>query len=540
MPAAGRCKLLDLTVDFSVRQVHRANGERIALSRLSFDVFAALIEAAPHTLRTERLVERAWGKTFVSEDTIAQRIRLLRRALDDSSRNPRYIETQRSIGYRLIPQVIWLKTATAQNSSRRIAAVAASLAVIAVIAITASTSLRHIDAERQSTNVSLSASVEPARADDLYWGARELVAQRNPDSLRHAIRLYEQAVQQDPGNGSFLAALSMALSTSVAWYGDRLDIAVRAERIAKRAAEGGAFFDSEFALAFSLDAQGRIDEAQAAYERAVALNPDHYGARASLAYLLQVRGKLVEAMSHNMRALAHAPRGVLDSQIASCLRLLRFDDVAASWLARADMLDPDSAHASPARALDLLARGQTEAGRQVIHDAIERGIEQVELYEYLVVLALRRNDFKTAETVLASVPASISHRYAIFSWRTIVAAMQGRELESANDQADKILRAAGPNVWPEDYLHAALLLAAVGDSNKAMDALRLLEEAGYRDYMWLELLQPLRPLHNTREFDDLLARMRTDVDNQRMQLLTAEWLPVDWRAAEAIYRPSSD
>jgi len=517
----------DLTVDFTRRKVFRHDGSEIPLSALSFDTLKALIDAAPAALTTSELIDHAWRGTVVSDETVTQRIRLLRQALQDDRRRPRYIETLRNVGYRLIPPVS--QVAEKPKAYHRVMAGV----VLAVFVIGAGLwSLEHRRDSAVLDSIAPEFSLGPVTAAELSNEARALVKQRNPNSLRHAIDLYEQALDLDPDNAETRAALSLALSTSVAWYGDNIELAARAERLARQAAESGAFFRAEFALGFSLDAQGKIRQAQSAYERAVALDPEHYGARASLAYLLQVKGKLVEALSHNMIAYEQAPPGTLDSQIASCLRLLGFYSIASEWLDRADRLDPDSAHAAPTRALDLITRNEINEGRRVIHMALERGIEQVEFYEYLVVLALLNNDTNAAQEVLESAPESISHRGPFSVWRVIIDAMESGIDDDATRKSDAILSGANADTWPEDFLYAAMLEAVAGRNDKAITALQRLAEAGYRDYLWLSLLPPFAVLHDSPAFNQIVAGMRADVEHQRAQVLAAEWMPAEWRLTE--------
>jgi len=530
MQKTGACRVDDLTIDFARRKVHRDDGEEIRLSALSFDTLNALIEASPATLSVSELIDRAWKGSVVSDETVTQRIRLLRQALHDDRRRPRYIETLRNAGYRLVPEV----TNVPSVAKKRKPLLRMSVGRWLTVAIAGAGFWLIADNWQTSSlkNSTLEIPLGPVTATELSDKAAILVKQRNPDSLRHAIELYEQALAIEPGNNIIRAALSLALSTSVAWYGDEMEIAARAEQLARQAAANGAFFKAEFALGFSLDAQGKVASARDAYERAVALKPNHYGARASLAYLLQVKGKLVEALSHNMIAFEQAPPGTLDSQVASCLRLLGFSSVASEWLDRTDRLDPDSAHAAPARALDLITRHEFEQARSVISMALARGVEQVELYEYRVVLALLDTDTGLAQEVLDSVPVSLSHRDSVAAWRYIVNAMANEEPREAAAMSEEILSTANADTWPEDFLYAAMLEAAVGHRNNAIAALRRLEAAGFRDHLWLSLLPPLNALHGDQEFDAIVASMRTDVERQHAQILTAEWIPAEWRITE--------
>ena len=89
----------DLEVDLGARCVSR-DGAEIALSRLSFDLLQALIEAAPVALSNDEIVARVWSAHAVSDENIKQRVSLLRRALGQSAELP-YVETLRGFGYRL-------------------------------------------------------------------------------------------------------------------------------------------------------------------------------------------------------------------------------------------------------------------------------------------------------------------------------------------------------------------------------------------------------------------------------------------------------
>jgi TolB-like protein/DNA-binding winged helix-turn-helix (wHTH) protein len=77
----------------------------IALPNLSFRLLVALIEFAPNVLSNDRLMEMVWPGQVVSPETVNKRVKLLRDALGDNVREPRYITGVRSRGYRLIAAV---------------------------------------------------------------------------------------------------------------------------------------------------------------------------------------------------------------------------------------------------------------------------------------------------------------------------------------------------------------------------------------------------------------------------------------------------
>jgi TolB-like protein/DNA-binding winged helix-turn-helix (wHTH) protein len=94
----------DLYVDIGQQRVTRA-GSDIGLPNLSFQLLVALVRAAPNVLSNESLMTQVWPGLVVSPETVSKRVNLLREALGDDAREPRYITGVRSRGYRLIASV---------------------------------------------------------------------------------------------------------------------------------------------------------------------------------------------------------------------------------------------------------------------------------------------------------------------------------------------------------------------------------------------------------------------------------------------------
>jgi adenylate cyclase len=93
--------LADLHVDLWSQRVTRA-GAQIPLPKLSFDLLVALAGAAPKLVSIDELMTQVWPGLVVNPETVAQRVKMLRDALGDDPRTPRYIESVRSRGYRLL------------------------------------------------------------------------------------------------------------------------------------------------------------------------------------------------------------------------------------------------------------------------------------------------------------------------------------------------------------------------------------------------------------------------------------------------------
>src|SRR5512139_3454722 len=94
----------DLIIDLGRATVHR-DGQPLHVQGLSFDLLALLVESAPDLVPQEQMLAQVWKGLVVGPETLSQRIKLLRAALDDDSRHPRYIEVVRGRGCRLVAGV---------------------------------------------------------------------------------------------------------------------------------------------------------------------------------------------------------------------------------------------------------------------------------------------------------------------------------------------------------------------------------------------------------------------------------------------------
>ena len=99
-----RYRVGDLAIDVGRQRVTRGE-DVIALPKLSYELLMALVRAAPNLVSLDTLMEQVWLKAVVSPETVSQRVKLLRDALGDDPRAPRYVEGLRGRGYRLIPSV---------------------------------------------------------------------------------------------------------------------------------------------------------------------------------------------------------------------------------------------------------------------------------------------------------------------------------------------------------------------------------------------------------------------------------------------------
>jgi DNA-binding winged helix-turn-helix (wHTH) protein len=101
-----RIQFAEFTLDMGTRQLlHRGRGE-IRLSPKAFDLLAALIEQRPRVMDKADLHRRIWPDTHVVDANLNVLIAEIRRALEDSPREAKYIRTVHAIGYAFCSEAV--------------------------------------------------------------------------------------------------------------------------------------------------------------------------------------------------------------------------------------------------------------------------------------------------------------------------------------------------------------------------------------------------------------------------------------------------
>ena len=94
----------DLELDFA-RQEVRLAGERVELTPTEYKLLYHLARNAGHVLTHSTLLAKVWGREYVDEvDYLRVYVRRLRDKLGDDPDSPRYIRTERGLGYRFVAQ----------------------------------------------------------------------------------------------------------------------------------------------------------------------------------------------------------------------------------------------------------------------------------------------------------------------------------------------------------------------------------------------------------------------------------------------------
>jgi two-component system KDP operon response regulator KdpE len=92
----------ELEVDFDAQEA-RLRGERLDLTPTEYRLLYHLVRNAGRVLQHGTLLAKVWGREYVDEvDYVRVYVRRLRDKLGDDPERPRYIRTDRGLGYRFI------------------------------------------------------------------------------------------------------------------------------------------------------------------------------------------------------------------------------------------------------------------------------------------------------------------------------------------------------------------------------------------------------------------------------------------------------
>lgn len=132
-------KLGEWTVHPSLNRLERG-GQLEQLEPRVMDVLVCLATRSGTVISREELLETVWPDTVIGEEGLTRRISSLRKVLGDDRDHPRYIETIRKGGYRLVAEVTPFTPASPPAAPRKprmlsILAVTATMAALAMLLV---------------------------------------------------------------------------------------------------------------------------------------------------------------------------------------------------------------------------------------------------------------------------------------------------------------------------------------------------------------------------------------------------------------------
>jgi len=521
MPGADRYRFADLGIDVARRRVER-DGVVLDVGGLSFDLFAYLLGCGTRVVGFDELITAVWAPAVVNEETVTQRVKLLRQALGDDGRNPRYVRSVRGRGYQLCeaPQPLPAAThATAAPAPRRHHRFATALVAAGVLAAAV--------AAWWLLRPAAPPAPPPSARDEILQRARYYAGIGQEANNERAIALYEQLLAEDPGSVEARLGLASAYAARMCLYNGDAQWGDRALELA----DGVVAAEPRNALAhkaaaYAHDCRGEIDAAIAGYEQASALDPrGRRDSLASAANLYAVKGRLADALRADLAAeRGGEPPRFLDLQLARALELLGFAAAAEARYERVFRLYPDNVFGNVDYPRGLFLQGRYAEAEAALREARGRPAH-TDLALLEGELALLRGDPVSAAAAFARAEAERPRA----GRAAVLAGLYGRHAGDRAWIAARVdeLRAALEHGggWPDAWLDVAVLELGRDDRAAALDALQRAVDDGYRDRAYLQASALFRPLAGEPRFASLIDAIGSAVARERERVLAADWLP---------------
>lgn len=512
--------LNDLLIDTEAHAVFRGDAE-IKLTDLSFNALVKLIEAAPHPVSVAEFSSAVWHTEHVSDETIAQRITLLRKALEDDPKNPTYIRTMRGLGYAIVGSVVYSKEKISPksilNRNRRNSIVVAGLVSFVFASALFWNSRNNGFLSKPETQVADANPKSPTAT--LVDRAREQLNLHQAQETSRAIVMLREALAQHPGNFDARLTLSFALSTKATKFGGDSSVKKEAEAIARTLInEQPKSSNAWSALGYSLGSQGRMSESLPAYQHAYQLNPKNAPAISSAAYVHLMRGELHQALSLEFQARqAGGTSRYAEIQIAQSLELIDHPAVSV-WHAKALSLNPGQVviiseiarshlrHGDPQAALDMLGKvkGDDQSAPQILQ-------------------------LKGRAAIMVGRMEEARHALEAAGWRGHYDLAALEAISGDTSRAEQFLlpsKLAEFEFDPDPEVHIQLAeISAVLDRDDL--ALRLLAKAinlGWRDAPWMKHSPFFGRIMSSSEGRQLESQIERELDAQRRLIEGADEL----------------
>lgn len=355
------------------------------------------------------------------------------------------------------------------------------------------------------------APADEASIERVLAQAERYLATRRADDVDAAINLFRTALENWPNENQSRIGLSFALSTRATKISGEEADAVEAEALARHVVEAEPHNDEAWhALAYALDAQGRVDDAITAYMRAHELAPEKPSAASSAAYLLAIRGRFYDALKLELAVLGGRGQSrYADTQVAEVLDLLGYTGAATRWRDKALLLSPGDAVVTGGAIVSALRHGDSARAKALFAALPTDARETKRLRQISGLIHLANGDLTAASAAFVDADPLL--------YAATVAAL--------GSEAPPIDLSVPDNVtWPGQYVDEAAYLGASGQRAAALKSLERAVDLGFRDHRHLGALPFFSSLKNDPAYEAIVARIKEDIAFQRKLLQSDDTL----------------
>jgi DNA-binding winged helix-turn-helix (wHTH) protein/Tfp pilus assembly protein PilF len=532
MNQPSRYRLLDLQIDLVRQQVSR-DGALLDVQGLSFQLLACLLRHGHAVVDFDQLIAQVWAPAVVNEETVTQRVKLLRQALGDDGRRPRYVRSVRGRGYQLCEPSQLLDESPSDVSPEVVPDTPQRQRHYLPTALAALLLLLGIGGAWWLHRPTTPVVAAPSASQELLQRAAYYASIGQRDNNERAIGLYRQVLASAPQNQAARIGLSRAHSARVCLYNFPYEDTVTAQKLAESVLHAEPHSAPAWsALAYAHDCRGELRAALDAYQRAYSLDPDDDRSRTSAAYLYQEQGRLSDALHANLDIRGNPEKlHFREVQIARELDLLGFSEAAEQRFRRSFQLNPDNVFSNIAWPQHLFLQGRYAEAQAALDQSLTRSTPHVDLYLLAGELALLRGDRNAAGENFGkalqlrpqmSLPVTLA---GLYNSTPPTSQWLDQRINAVRVQMN-----AGTG-YPVDRLELAMLQLARHDRPAAVATITDAVKAGYSDRAYLQTTPLLQPLANEPAYASAIDTISRRVAEQRQQVLAADWRPAELRGS---------
>ncbi|WDE11809.1 tetratricopeptide repeat protein [Thalassomonas haliotis] len=528
----------DLILDIQQGRLLR-NDEEIYLPKLSYDLLVSLVESSPALLSQQVLMEKVWPDRVIGDETLKQRVKLLRKSLGDDASAPRYIEAIRGRGYRLRPEVKCecvinqapaaivdlaandhFPNITYQQLTgiwRRISRLGLSL-IVGLSLITVLYSQLYSNPAAAPAPVAAKKSTPSPQiltareaANDYYLKGKEYYQRYRKIDNNIAIEFFQKALAKDPEFSLAYAGLSQAYSQQLFQFnGEESDKIKAIDNAYQAITFNNDSADAYKALGIAYYVSGWLSKSINAHLKALSLAPDNLETISNLGFIYSEQGKLAQAVNWHKKALALDPGHVVTMVHAGqTLSQLGHEQLAEAWFNKAIDLQPDYLLASYHLGQAQLRTKQYQAAITTYQDALKRyqhhallseGLADSYFYNGQTELA-----HKTYQDILVKQENKVLPRVRMMFLLT-APRLPAEEISALTASLKNSLY-EGSDKASLSY-DLALIYARQAQEQQAIRYLVQAVEQGFTQVSKVEQQPLFQPLKTSDSFNRVLSRMR--------------------------------
>ncbi|WP_051219948.1 winged helix-turn-helix domain-containing protein [Rheinheimera baltica] len=507
-------KTAGLTINLDSRHVFYGD-DRLPIKGLTYRLLEVLLLADQQTVSHSDLANKVWKTTYVSDETVAQRISLLRKALGLIDEN--LIENVRGEGYRWVASINLDLDENKKSTSigaiysiKRAGLLTVLIATLLPLLLIIGIILDH----REGIKVDGEDNFQKSELPPMIEKAYGLANQNNSASNSIAIDLFNEFLRENPNSVDARLGLAVAnIERVVKFNGNELFLDFAAEEIEFLSGTDIAPWKLSRLKAYYFDARGNIDEAIFHYEQALNSNGKLITqVAASLAYLYVRKGRLYEALQLNLTAFDYK-NGYTILQISEILYLTGLLEQSKKWVEIAYKYAPNDAFVAVHYSRVAYALGDKPNAYNAIARLEQFHAETANSFVELATLSMKDGDWLAAQKALRKAnelePDSLYVK-SLQYWLS----RKGYTDEQVNRPSTE----SSSPVWPNWYVAKSIVEVADGDISAARKSIGLAVSSGYLDVEYLHSLPVFAFILKEPGLDTLLRKMAHSVTTERAKI----------------------